>query len=218
VPDWLLLQLADSAFPSGGFAHSGGLEAAMQAGALASPGALARWLDDALWQTGHGALPFVGAAHDAPARFVELDLAHDAALRNGSLNRASRSQGRAHLDACMRGLGGERLRDLHVRAGRGPRHLAPIFGASLAALDVHRDATLRLYLHAVSRGVVSAAVRLALVGPAEAQSLQARAAPTLDAVLAECSFLAVLAQTQTAPLHDLLAGGHDLLYSRLFAS
>ncbi len=61
-------------------------------------------------------------------------------------------------------------------------------------------------------------MRLALVGPAEAQRLQAAAAPTLDAVLRACAGLDVVAQTQTAPLHDLLAGGHDLLYSRLFAS
>jgi urease accessory protein len=32
--DWLLWQLADSAFPTGGFAHSGGLEAAWQHGEI----------------------------------------------------------------------------------------------------------------------------------------------------------------------------------------
>jgi urease accessory protein len=218
MQDWLVLQLADSAFPAGGFVHSGGLEAAMQAGALVSAGALARFVDDALWQAGHASLPFVAAAHDDRERFAELDLAHDAALRNAPLNRASRSQGRAHLDACVRSFGGEALDALRVRAGRGPRHLAPVFGASLAALGVERDATLRLCLHGVVRGTVSAAVRLALAGPAEAQRLQAQAAPTLEAVLARCAQLAVSSQTQVAPLHDLLAAGHDLLYSRLFAS
>ncbi len=54
----------------------------MQAGALAGPGTLERFLDDALWHAGHTTLPFVAAAHDAPERLVELDLAHDAALRN----------------------------------------------------------------------------------------------------------------------------------------
>ena len=93
-----------------------------------------------------------------------------------------------------------------------------MFGASLAVLDVDRDATLRLHLHGVARGLVSAAVRLGLVGPHEAQGLQARAAPTLDSVLAHCAHLDVPAQTQTAPLLDLLAGGHELLYSRLFTS
>jgi urease accessory protein len=216
--DWLVLQLADATFPSGGFAHSGGLEAALQAGALDAPGALERFLDDALWQAGHMTLPFVGAAHDAPEQLAELDLAHDAALANRVLNRASRSQGRAHLGACVRSFGGGRLQAARDAAGRGPRHLAPVFGATLAALDVERDATLRLHLHAVARGLVSAAVRLALVGPAEGQRLHAAAAPTLAAVLRECSGLDVVTQTQTAPLHDLLAGGHELLYSRLFAS
>jgi urease accessory protein len=216
--DWLTLQLADATFPSGGFAHSGGLEAAMQAGALAGPGALERFLDDALWQAGHMTLPFVAAAHDAPERFAELDLAHDAALANVVLNRASRSQGRAHLGACLRSFGGVRLHALREAAGAGPRHLAPVFGASLAALDVERDATLRLHLHATARGLISAAVRLALVGPAEGQRLHAAAAPALAAVVHACSALDVADQTQTAPLHDLLAGGHELLYSRLFAS
>jgi urease accessory protein len=218
MQDWLVLQLGDATFPSGGFAHSGGLEAAMQAGALAAPRALERFIDDAIWQAGHMTLPFVAAAHDAPRRLVELDLAHDAALVNRVLNRASRSQGRAHLGACVRSFGGARLHALRDAARESPRHLAPIFGASLAALDVERDATLRLHLQGTVRGLVSAAVRLALVGPAEGQRLHASAAPTLEAALRECSAQAVTAQTQTAPLHDLLAGGHELLYSRLFAS
>jgi urease accessory protein len=216
--DWLVLQLADATFPSGGFAHSGGLEATMKAGGLAVPGALERFIDDALWQAGHMTLPFVAAGHDAPRRLAELDRAHDAALVNRVLNRASRSQGRAHLGACVRSFGGDRLHALRKAAREGPRHLAPVFGASLAALDVERDATLRLHLHGTVRGLVSSAVRLALVGPAEGQRLHAAAAPTLDAVLRECSAYEITTQTQTAPLHDLLSGGHELLYSRLFAS
>ena len=90
--DWIALQLADASFPTGGFAHSGGLEAAHQAGALSGPGVLAHFLDDALWAAGHLTLPFVAAAHADPGALVALDLAHDAALRSPVANRASRDQ------------------------------------------------------------------------------------------------------------------------------
>jgi urease accessory protein len=218
MDDWLVLQLADSTFPSGGFAHSGGLEAAAGAGALDDEGALERWLHDALWQSGHTSVPFVASAHAAPERLGELDRAHDAALRNRVLNAASRSQGRAHLAACLRSLGSERLVALAAEARRGPQHLAPVYGASLALLGLTREASVRLYLHGVVRGLVTAAVRLSLVGPAEGQRLHAALAHTLAAVANRCSDLDVSTQTQTAPLHDLLAGGHELNDARLFAS
>jgi urease accessory protein len=220
MPGFLELQLADSAFPSGAFAHSGGLEAAAQAGALTAPDALERWLHDALWQAGHASLPFVTAAHDDPGRLLELDLAQDAALPTTPLNRASRRQGRAHLDACVRAFGGPRLAALRerARAAGAPRHHAPVLGATLALLGLSRPAALTLHLHQVARGTLSAAVRLALAGPAEAQRLQARASPTLAAVLAACAGRCPADQCQVAPLHDLLAGGHDRLYSRLFTS
>lgn len=218
--DWIALQLADASFPTGGFAHSGGLEAALAAGAVESPGALAHFLDDALWQAGHLTLPYVAAAHDEPAALVALDEAHDAALRSPVANRASRSQGRAHLDACLRAFGGPALHGLRdaVRSAGSPRHLAPVLGATLGVLGVARDDALQVHLHATARGVVSAAVRLGIVGPGEGQRLQASSAATERAVIAECAGLEPVDQCQSAPLLDLLGAGHDRLYSRLFTS
>ena len=61
---WRVFQLVDSAFPSGAFAHSAGLEAMLRVGELRELGPV---LDAVVLQTGRGALPFVGAAFDAPA-------------------------------------------------------------------------------------------------------------------------------------------------------
>ena len=100
--DWLLWQLADSAFPTGGFAHSAGLEAAWQHGEVRNRAELLSWLDASLAQLAHAALPFVNAAHAEPLRVSEFDRLCDAFTSNHVANRASRLQGKALLAAVQR--------------------------------------------------------------------------------------------------------------------
>jgi urease accessory protein len=205
---WIVLQLADSAFPTGGFAHSAGLEALVASGELAG---VEPWCMELIDQVVHGALPLVGAAHDDPSRVAELDALAAATLWSHVAARASRAQGRALLDVAARSFGVS-------RPELDDGHLAPVFGYVTHALDVARDDAFAMFLHLTLRGALSAAVRLGCCGPSEAQAIHRRLHPTLTAALetARAGTLADLAQT--APVLELVQATHDRLYSRLFQS
>jgi len=225
--DWTLWQIADSAFPTGGFAHSFGLEAAMQHGAVDAT-TLAAFVRDALGQAGHGALPFVSAGHAAlgrassappPITLAEVDARCDAFLRNVVANRASRTQGRAWLATFERTFPKPAVHAFCAGARLAPaRHYAPLVGAGLRAIDVSLDAAQRLFLFSVCRGTLSAAVRLGLAGTTGAQRLLAECAGDLDRTLMACRALTMDDAAQVAPLLDLYQSAHDRLYSRLFQS
>jgi urease accessory protein len=208
--DWRMLQIADSAFPTGGFAHSAGLEAAIQQGHVRGPGDFERFLDASLWQTGHGVLPLVGAAYDEPARLSELDRLNDLFLTNPVANRASRVQGRAFRGACEKSFG--------VQVDGPFCHYAPVLGAALRLLGIERRAALRLTLYMSSRGLLSSAVRIGTIGSYQAQGIQDRLTPRLDEVLERCENLSPEELAQVAPSLDLFQANHDRLYSRLFQS
>ena len=217
---WRILQLADSAFPTGGFSHSAGLEAAAQQGEVPDSAALRTFIEGVLWQAGHGALPFLRAAYGPEAEPAKLDAWCDAFLSNHVANRTSRTQGRTLVSTMARIFLEEELQRLHtaVRERTLVAHYAPMFGFALRALAVPLEQTQELFLHLALRGVASAAVRLGLLGPHEAQRLQHELADVQSAILERCGRLSLNELSQPAPLIDLLGATHDRLYSRLFQS
>ena len=213
--DWLVWQLVDSAFPAGGFAHSGGLEAAWQQGEIDG---MEHFVRQVITQSGHGALPLVGAGHERTADLADIDARCDAFLSNFVANRASRIQGVAFLMAAERAFPPVHALAANVRDQRLAMHYAPLFGAVCGVIGVNRRTAQAVFLQIACRGVLAAAVRLGIIGSNAAQRLQAELAPHLQDTLDRCERLSPALLSQTAPLIDLWQSMHDRIYSRLFQS
>jgi len=214
--EWLVWQLADSAFPAGGFAHSNGLEAAWHHGETRDSQSLARFCEASLWQFGFASLPFMTATHRDPERVLEVNKIFDCFTTNHVANRASRLQGRAFLSSAKRIFP-------VLNAELGPVetsfcHLAPIFGVILRALSIDCPTASRLLIFFHVRSLTSSAVRLGIVGPMEAQGLQHSFSPLLNVVLSRCADLTLDDISQPAPLLEIWQSAQDRLYSRLFQS
>jgi urease accessory protein len=215
---WLVWQMLDSAFPTGGFAHSWGLESAWQHGEVPDDEALGRFVHDSVLQAGRASLPLVNAAYAAPSSFARLDGICDTFLTNPVANRASRVQGRALVATCARTWPSTALTSLDAAARLGCGHAAPVFGATVHALEIPRPVAQQMYLFMTARGVLGAAVRLGIAGSYQAQQLLTACSGQLGAVAERCASLGEEDLAQTAPIIDLLQAGHDRLYSRLFQS
>jgi urease accessory protein len=218
VSDWLAWQVTDSAFPTGAFAHSWGLEAAWQHGEVDDLDSLRLFLDTSIQQAGYASLPLVNAGYLAPDRLEALDELAEAFLINPVANRTSRVQGRTLVATARRIWPSTALADLQARAEATHAHVAPLSGAVFLAIGLPLHTAQKVVLYGAARGVLAAAVRLGIAGSYEAQRMQFECGPRLDLLAERCRGLRECDLAQTAPVLDLLQSRHDRLYSRLFQS
>jgi urease accessory protein len=209
-----LLVLADGRLPSGGHAHSGGLEAAVSAGRIRDISDVDGFLRGRLWTTGLVAAAFAAAACARPPRWPELDEGLDARTPSPALRKASRAQGRALLRA------GRAMWTLPP-IGRDP-HQPVALGVLAAAAGLGPTEAAVAAAHGTVTGPASAAVRLLGLDPYAVHALIARLAPECDRIAAGAATRiddpADALPAAGAPLLDIGAELHATWEVRLFAS
>lgn len=97
-------------------------------------------------------------------------------------------------------------------------HLATCHGAVCGLLGLSVSQTRVMFLFITMRDMVSAAVRLNVVGPLRGGALQHTLSTRVPALVARTRALAVQQSCQVVPLLSIIAGAHDRLYSRMFNS
>ena len=219
------LRFVDSFFPSGGYAYSSGLEAAVQGGAVRTSDDLSAYVSDLLRHgLGRRESMAVALAHDAVTTGkLRIALDADRELDAMKIGRESREAGRQMGRQVIR-IAAEQmndhaiLRDYHaaVEAERTPCHLAVSLGLVLALSGWSREVAVAAYLYQTATGLMSAALKLLPIGQREGQRL-------LDGWMPLIAELSKQAQPETtmtswSPIQDIYAMRHSRLTSRLFRS
>lgn len=222
--NWSQWQLIDSILPTGGFAHSYGLEAAIQASLISGPEDLRTYVLHVLENTGSLFLPFVYGATVSPdiQTWHNLDKILNATLTNEVSRKASIAQGSALMRVAASVFTEvpslKTMRDASLGNGTVCFHHAPIFGLVCGLLGFDEGISQRAYMFVTMRDVISAATRLNVVGPLGAAVLQHQVANVAEDLSRKWMGRAVDEACQTSPLLDTVQGCHAYLFSRLFCS
>jgi urease accessory protein len=227
------LLLADSRLPTGGHAHSGAVEAAVERTLIRDADDLALFLAGRL--RGNGPMVAAVAAagcllagsapvHWPPVHWGEWDAAVSARTPSPATREASRAQGVTLLRTARRVWPSPAL---DVLAEMGRPHHPLVLGAVVAAAGDGVGAAASLALHHLLGGACAAAVRLLGLDPIAVAAVQARAGRSAEHIARTATGVAHQAVAQqnprmlpstSTPLPEVLAELHARTGVMLFAS
>lgn len=219
-PALALFAWLSPAYPVGAFAYSHGVEWAVEAGDVRDADTLAQWVETVLrhGSARNDAILFA-AAHGAGDSEALTDIAELAcALASSSERRLeSLQQGAAFLAATRAAWP---CAALERAAARIEPHTAyaVCFAAAAAAHGVPLRPALDGYLSAFVANLVSAAVRMSVIGQTAGQVIIANLAASVSAVATEASAATLDDLGGFAFRADLASLHHETQYSRLFRS
>ena len=236
-----LLAWLSPSFPVGAFSYSHGIEAAAAAGTVRDRATLQGWIAAIVAQGGRRIDADIlcdayraAEAHDLAA----LDIANRRGLAyrgTAELALEASQQGNAFLTTCLAAwpdellerwaaphpnplpARGERESEATPRAGEGVC-LPAAFGAAVACAGIALDDALLGYLHAFAANLMSAGLRLGLIGQTDGQRILAALEPAITQA-AEAAKTRDPADFGAASFAvDLASMVHETQYSRLFRS
>lgn len=221
-----LLHFADSAFPTGGYAHSFGLEHYCQAGIVRDRDGLERFLVMQLEGSGGpcdgtavaGALRAVGRGDVEACR--RLDETLEAMKVVKEFREGSRQMGRQTLRVAVALTGDQQLAGYldDVDADRTPGHHAIAFGMVAGILGWDAKAAAMAFLYSTTALLVGAALRLLPMGQVEGQGVLWSLHPVIERVAQDAAERAPDDLWSFTPGLDIQGMLHERLDARLFRS
>ncbi|MFE3498834.1 urease accessory protein UreF [Kitasatospora sp. NPDC059160] len=219
------LQLTDSAFPSGFYTLSHGLEGYAQAKAVTAdtmPVLLADLLRHSVGPADATALALAHRAAGAGdwALLAETDQRLHATKLNRELRLAATRTGRQLLDIARESVGGEPLERYAalVADKRAPGCQAVAAGVAYASAAVPVEQAVAGDLFAFCTSFVGAALRLRLTDHRKAQVVLRATAPVIREVVAAALERESAELGGCVPVADAMSGRHERAEARLFAS
>ena len=209
-------------FPIGAFSYSHGLEAAVEQGPVHDRETLQRWIA-ALLAHGAGRMD-ADTLRDAHRAASADDIeALTAANRRGLAFRATSemalettAQGEAFLATC-RAAWPDPFLDRWAEASQAVCYPAAA-GAVTARAGIPLGCAMTAYLQAMAANLVSAGLRLGIVGQTDGQRILAALEPVVGAAVASTLTRDPTAFGGAALAIDLASMAHEIQYSRLFRS
>ncbi len=223
---WLarLLQVSDSAFPTGGYAHSYGFEQIVALRLVTDADSMQQHILAHVWPALiNFELPVVRLAQAASrnhdhAALVELDAIVDATKATRELREASRATGRQRLRAFLDADPSPALAAFAqaIKEDRAQGHHAVVFGVGLAALPL--NALLTSWAYQSLSGLCLASPKLLRIGQDAAQRVLAAVLAPMESGIARSLEITLEDLGWFDPLIDLASMQHEIAHERLFIS
>ncbi|MBS0149718.1 MAG: hypothetical protein JSR31_02180 [Nitrospira sp.] len=219
------LRFVDTFFPSGGYAFSSGLEAAVQGGAVKTSDQVAKYVEDLLrgGMSRREVIAVKKANLAASKGLLEFAVQIDRALEATKLGRESRMASRQMGRQVIRVAADQiRVKSIlneyrdEVEADRAPGHLAVTFGLTMGSCGWNPEETAGAFLYQTAVGFISSAMRLSPIGQHEGQRILGEWLPLIERISREVDL--DTAMSSWSPIQDIYAMRHGSLEWRLFRS